>query len=44
MEVVDGGGIVLERLRARQSLYTQIAVHAFFLVPFGVSRFILDHG
>ena len=32
LELVDGGGIVLERLRARQSLYTQIAVHTVFFM------------
>jgi len=44
LEVFDGGGIVLERLRARQSLYTQIAVHALFLMLFGVSPYIFHHG
>jgi hypothetical protein len=31
-----GGRIVLERLRARQSLYPQIVVHAVFLMLFSV--------
>jgi len=38
LEVSDGGGIVLERLRAHQSLYPQTAVHTVFLTLFGVSR------
>jgi hypothetical protein len=44
LEVADVGGIVPELLRARQSLYPQIAVHALFLMFFGVSRYILHHG
>jgi hypothetical protein len=36
LEVVYGGGNVLERLPGRQSLYPQIAVHALFLVLLGV--------
>jgi hypothetical protein len=44
LDVVDGGGIVLERLRARHSLYPQIAVHALFMMLFGVLNEFLELG
>jgi len=44
LEVVDDGGLVLERLRPRQSLYSQIAVHTAFLMPFGVLHYFIGLG